>query len=302
MRRVFWIVIELAVGLVLWSADPTWFKPYIPLVLFVLAGLLTYQIVTIDRIKQAVAKFASRLTPQWRQAMYLFAGIIGAVVFAIYWYGIMELTQRPMQPGPQSVITDREVQRRGEVLRRLRQEYILSHDDLSPGMIAGTGPLPQDWLERRLREMGETWEPKAEQSEQQPSKAQPAQKPPLLVHQWSLSRRTRMASVTINTAALAQYAKDFSVLLVMRVADNSVEVLTDNRIEKSPAFTITGEVRKIEVNLSKEFIERADATNQRFNEVSFQYYVVVVPRQIRPEQIVTLSDVTALGGKLITEK
>lgn len=40
---------------------------------------------------------------------------------------------------------------------RLRQEYLLSHDGLSSGMIAGTEPLPEEWVNARLKAMGMPW-------------------------------------------------------------------------------------------------------------------------------------------------
>jgi predicted nucleotide-binding protein len=54
-------------------------------------------------------------------------------------------------------IVDTETERaRGQRMAQLRQEYILSHDNLSSSMLAGTEPLPSDWLRRRLRELGLT--------------------------------------------------------------------------------------------------------------------------------------------------
>jgi len=50
-----------------------------------------------------------------------------------------------------------ERQRRAALLRQLRQKYVLSHDNLSPGMIAGLDPLPKDWVEDELAALGETW-------------------------------------------------------------------------------------------------------------------------------------------------
>ena len=46
---------------------------------------------------------------------------------------------------------------RNNLLRTLRNEYILSHDNLSPGLLAGTEWPPLDWLNRRLGELGEEW-------------------------------------------------------------------------------------------------------------------------------------------------
>jgi hypothetical protein len=50
-----------------------------------------------------------------------------------------------------------EHQRRSRILAQLKQEYILSHDGLTPAFLAGLEPIPTDWLEQRLIELGETW-------------------------------------------------------------------------------------------------------------------------------------------------
>lgn len=50
-----------------------------------------------------------------------------------------------------------EAGRRSELLERLRQEYILSHDGISPALMAGTEAPPSDWVDRRLAHLGENW-------------------------------------------------------------------------------------------------------------------------------------------------
>lgn len=40
---------------------------------------------------------------------------------------------------------------------RLRQEYILNHDGISAGMLAGTEPLPEAWVNARLKAMNMPW-------------------------------------------------------------------------------------------------------------------------------------------------
>jgi hypothetical protein len=47
--------------------------------------------------------------------------------------------------------------RRNSVVGKLRQEYVLSHDGLSPALLAGTEPVPPDWMNTRLEQMGELW-------------------------------------------------------------------------------------------------------------------------------------------------
>jgi len=50
-----------------------------------------------------------------------------------------------------------EARRRAALLDRLRQEYTLSRDNISAALIAGTEQPPADWINKRLREMGEAW-------------------------------------------------------------------------------------------------------------------------------------------------
>lgn len=54
-------------------------------------------------------------------------------------------------------LTDQERLNRAAILTRLRKLYVLSHDNISPGIIAGTEPLPKEWVEEELEKMGETW-------------------------------------------------------------------------------------------------------------------------------------------------
>ena len=58
-------------------------------------------------------------------------------------------------------LTDRGIQhelaRRGVVLAQLRNLYVLSHDGISPEMMAGLAPLPREWVEQQLSNMGEQW-------------------------------------------------------------------------------------------------------------------------------------------------
>jgi hypothetical protein len=47
--------------------------------------------------------------------------------------------------------------RKQNILSLLRNEYILSHDSISPGLLAGTELPPSEWINKRLHELGETW-------------------------------------------------------------------------------------------------------------------------------------------------
>lgn len=53
--------------------------------------------------------------------------------------------------------SEQEKLRRSKLLTKIRQLYIYSHDNISPGILAGTEPLPKEFVEIQLAKMGETW-------------------------------------------------------------------------------------------------------------------------------------------------
>ena len=51
----------------------------------------------------------------------------------------------------------KEFTRREEILTILRHEWVLSHTSVSPGLLTGTEDPPEDWVNTRLKELGEKW-------------------------------------------------------------------------------------------------------------------------------------------------
>jgi len=51
-----------------------------------------------------------------------------------------------------------EVDRRRGIETVLRNDYILSHNPIDPQILAGNKMPPDEWMNRRLREMGENWQ------------------------------------------------------------------------------------------------------------------------------------------------
>jgi hypothetical protein len=47
--------------------------------------------------------------------------------------------------------------RREHLMAALRDEYIATHDQVNPEVVAGTRMPPDDWLDQRLRQLGERW-------------------------------------------------------------------------------------------------------------------------------------------------
>jgi hypothetical protein len=50
-----------------------------------------------------------------------------------------------------------ESNRKAHILSLLRNEFILSHDNISAGLMAGTESPPAEWLNKRLGELNEHW-------------------------------------------------------------------------------------------------------------------------------------------------
>ena len=71
---------------------------------------------------------------------------------------ILAILKHETYVNSQELTSKEEKQRRENILVMLRQEYILSHDGISPRMMAGTEPLPSDWVQKRLKELGEDWD------------------------------------------------------------------------------------------------------------------------------------------------
>jgi hypothetical protein len=57
----------------------------------------------------------------------------------------------------QAEMRDQEKLYHTAILNRLYKLYMLSQDNISPGIVAKTDPLPKEWVERELEKMGETW-------------------------------------------------------------------------------------------------------------------------------------------------
>jgi|ERR1043165_944063 hypothetical protein len=66
------------------------------------------------------------------------------------------LTKRTGTPDV-STPSEKEVVRRQKILAALRNEYVLSHDNVSTAVMSGVQSPPADWVNGRLKELGEKW-------------------------------------------------------------------------------------------------------------------------------------------------
>jgi hypothetical protein len=107
---------------------------------------------------------------------------------------------------------------------------------------------------------------------------------------------SRVFSSEIDTSVLQSVADQYNVLIIVRVPDKSIESLDDTRIAKSDAFAITGEVRTIQIDLTEQFIQRANEAKKQGEGQPIEGFVTLIPKTVTPDQIVTLRDITARGG------
>jgi hypothetical protein len=109
----------------------------------------------------------------------------------------------------------------------------------------------------------------------------------------------KLYSVEINTAILKSVADRYNLIAIIRIRDNSTDAINDTHIMRSSAFTIDGEIRTIQIDLSDDFIERARSSDKRFGGGDVDFYLGAIPKNIKPEQILTLNDITMLGGRQV---
>ena len=122
-----------------------------------------------------------------------------------------------------------EIERRQNLEKALRNEYILSHDNVSPGLIAGTEFPPSNWMNRRLRELGEKW-----------AVAVPSQ--PLVSPQPQQPLRTEEGKVFINVA----YGDDSAPDVLSYASD-------DPHMRCGPGFTCLAEDQTIAGSIQLDF-------------------------------------------------
>lgn len=148
--------------------------------------------------------------------------------------------------------------RRKQMLQSLVREYILSHDGLSPGLLAGTEWPPIDWLNKRVKELGESWTVAPGQNpmelrflERDSASNIGGDSNPIL--QWGTSAPgTNSTYVIVNTGALKQYAQDYRLIVLYRGNDSFTEARDDTRVAKSDVFEITGERKTITTRLGQD--------------------------------------------------
>jgi hypothetical protein len=106
------------------------------------------------------------------------------------------------------------------------------------------------------------------------------------------ARPPNFVYVMANATYLVPYDQAH-LMLVCRVADNTVDVMEDTRLEKSAPFSIIQSQLVLEMPLSQAFLRRG------LPDPHVDIALVLLPPNVIGEQISKLSDVKRLGGQVL---
>jgi hypothetical protein len=115
------------------------------MVFSILIGVITILLAVLGGIMSSNKK--------WQRMVFFILGAIGITLISLQsWQQTKEIKKTELQRQ-----ANLEIQRRNEILNALTREYILSHNGISPKMMAGIEKPPRDWINKRLKEMNENW-------------------------------------------------------------------------------------------------------------------------------------------------
>jgi hypothetical protein len=99
----------------------------------------------------------------------------------------------------------------------------------------------------------------------------------------------------INTGALLGYAEKYKIVTICGINDPSVDIMEDERITVSNAFTILPGQLPIHATRQNSPINLPRGASI----VSLWHKLAIIPENVSPERIHKLSDVISLGGKIL---
>jgi hypothetical protein len=106
----------------------------------------------------------------------------------------------------------------------------------------------------------------------------------------------------VNSKQLLAYRDKYKMIIIINCPEASIDPVTDTAIAKSVLYTITGAITPLTIPMVQKIehlrvIPPTDSKGEFYVTVAF--YLVIIPSNLSPEQILTLSDVQNLGGKII---
>jgi hypothetical protein len=125
-----------------------------------------------------------------------------------------------------------------------------------------------------------------------------------IVPAWGANNGTFLMNV--QSQQLAAYKDTFRMMEILEIPYADTDRMTDTNIEKSAAFTITGDSTVVALRLSSpmHLNVRGPSTAKAGDTITIlvSFNLVIVPQSVSGDQIRSLSDVERLGGKIITTR
>jgi hypothetical protein len=107
---------------------------------------------------------------------------------------------------------------------------------------------------------------------------------------WGIAPPDRI-ELTLETASLSHYARQYYVLAVCRVRNDTIDFFADRQLLVSSAYRIHGSRAAIHLLMPEDFLARLMTTS-----LSVQCRAALLPHGVDVRAIHSVSDITGLGG------
>jgi hypothetical protein len=99
--------------------------------------------------------------------------------------------------------------------------------------------------------------------------------------------------VDVLTTNSGLQAKNYNLVVIGRIADNTVDEMSDTRIDRSPPFSVVLGTRRIEVPISAASLLRLK------NGGLVIIYAIALPTRFSPSQIASVAGLQDMGAKIV---
>jgi len=120
--------------------------------------------------------------------------------------------------------------------------------------------------------------------------------------EWGESIPQNTVRSVADVTTIIPYRSHFHLLLVYRLADNTVDEQDDSKIIKSGLFSVTEDSRLVmDTQLSQAFLDNAVADKSAgVVVIPMRVILLILPTSIGPEKISKISDAARFGGAVLT--
>jgi len=116
---------------------------------------------------------------------------------------------------------------------------------------------------------------------------------------WGITPDATKVAVGIGITKIGDQAKDYSMVVIARIQDNTVDMMTDSRLDKSQAFPLRVGIQEIDADLSEQTTERIRNYQSRGEAPVVGLFVIALPKKFTPKQIDSLESANNLGAKIM---